>query len=102
MANTNGQKKGIIRRVQDWWYGLSENQQIGLVCGVWFLDGILYGSYGMKIHKDKQAKEIAAHAAAQGYLMGQSDAYKEIAQNPYKQMEIGMKRLEQQGIAKKF
>lgn len=95
-------KKGIIQRVKDWWNDRSYGEQLAMVVGIWTLDGVLWGSYFTKCYKDQQAVKIAQDAEQKGYLQGKMDAYKEIAQNPYQQIDLGFKRLEQQGKAKKF
>lgn len=91
-----------IARVKDWWNGLTSDQQWLCVVGLWTFDGALFGSLITAKHKDKQIEQAEKIGASKGYILGQIDAYKEIAQNPYKQMDVGMKRLEQQGKATRF
>lgn len=91
-----------IARVKDWWNGLTSDQQWLCVVGLWTFDGALFGSLITAKHKDKQIEQAEKIGASKGYILGQIDAYKDVAQNPYKQMELGMTRLEQQGKAKHF
>jgi len=102
MAATREKKDNIFTRVRNWWNGLSNDQQWLCVTGIWTIDGLLWGSYLTAKHKDKQIAKAEELGATKGYILGQIDAYKEIASNPYAQMDIGMKRLEQQGKAKHF
>lgn len=102
MENRNAKKLGPIARVKNWWNGLSNDQQWACVVGLWTVDGLLWGSYLTARHKDKQIVKAEQIGATKGYILGQMDAYKEMAQNPMTQMDIGMRRLEQQGKAKHF
>lgn len=95
-------KKNVFTKVKDWWQGLTNDQQWLCVVGLWTVDGLLWGSYLTTKKMSKQIIKAEQIGATKGYILGQMDAYKEMAQNPYSQMDIGMKRLEQQGIAKKF
>lgn len=103
MGNQNQEKKpNIFKRVKNWWDGLTADQQWLCVTGLWTVDGLLWGSYLTARHYDKKMTKVEQVGACKGYVLGQIDAYKEMAQNPYAMMDAGMKRLEQQGIAKKF
>lgn len=103
MGNQNQEKKpNIFKRVKNWWDGLTTDQQWLCVTGLWTVDGLLWGSYLTAKHYDKKMTKVEQVGAYKGYVLGQIDAYKEMAQNPYAMMDAGMKRLEQQGIAKKF
>lgn len=74
------QKRGPIKRLKDWWDGLTYNQQLGIVVGIWTLDGFLFGTEITAAHKNKQMKQAVHIAKAEGYINGQMDAYKEMAQ----------------------
>lgn len=102
MENQDKKEKNIIKRVKNWWNGMSPDHQWMCVVGIWTIDGLLWGSYLTARHKDKQIAKADQIGQAKGYIMGQMDAYKEMASNPYGMMNAGMKKLEQQGIAKKF
>lgn len=96
------EKKNIFRRMKDRWDGLTNDQQWACVVGIWTLDGLLWGSYLTARYKDKQIAKAEEIGAYKGYICGQMDAYKELAQNPYQHTNNGTNRLERQNIAKKF
>ena len=102
MATEQKKERNPFKRVRNWWNGLTNDQQWLCVTGIWTLDGLLWGSYFTAKHMDKKVTKAEQIGAAKGYVLGQIDAYKEIAQNPYGMMEAGMKRLEQQGKVTKF
>ena len=82
---------------------MSDDERTWLkIVAIWTADGAMIGTAITGALKNRQMKRIADQSLATGYIQGKMDAYKEIAQNPYTQMDIGMKRLEQKGIAKKF
>lgn len=96
-------KPSIFQRAKNWWNGLTNDQQWLCVTGLWTIDGLLWGSYLTAVHKNKQIEKAEQVGACKGYVIGQIDAYKEMAQsNPYAMMDSGMKKLEQQGKVKKF
>ena len=99
---TKQKKPNVFRRVQNWWNGLTNDQQWLCCVGLWTVDGLLWGSYLTARHYDKKMTKVEQVGACKGYVLGQIDAYKEMAQNPYAMMDTGMKRLEQQGKATKF
>ena len=102
MATEQKKERNPFKRISNWWNGLTRDQQWLCCVGLWTVDGLLWGSYLTARHKDKQIAKAEEIGATKGYILGQIDAYKDIAQNPYKQMDVGMKRLEQQGKAKHF
>lgn len=82
------EKKGVLKKVNDWWDGLSFNTQLGITCGVWFIDGLLWGSLISDIKKVKQLKTAEASGAVKGYCLGQIDAYRDIATtNPFNNLK---------------
>lgn len=97
-------KDNIFRRIKRWWKEeLTSDERTWLkIVGIWTVDGVMIGTAVTGAVKNKQMKKAVDRSLAVGYIQGQMDAYKEIAQNPYSQMDIGMKRLEQQGKAKRF
>lgn len=105
MENQNQEKKpNIFKRIKRWWKeDLDQDTRDWFkVVGIWTVDGALFGSCitaGVMAKKANKAIKTGVYA---GYYQGRLDAYKEMAQNPYAMMDTGMKRLEQQGIAKKF
>lgn len=101
-TRTTEKKPNVFKRVKNWWNGLTNDQQWLIVTGIWTVDGLLWGSYLTARHKDKQIAKAEEIGAYKGYICGQMDAYKEMASNPYGMMDAGMKKLEKQGIAKKF
>ena len=97
-------KPNIFKRIKRWWKeDLDQDTRDWLkIVGLWTVDGAMIGSCitaGVMAKKANKAVKTGVYA---GYYQGQLDAYKEMAQNPYAMMDAGMKRLEQQGIAKKF
>lgn len=97
-------KPNIFKRIKHWWKEelTEDDRDIFKIAGIWCVDGALWGTLITAVVKDRKIKKVAENAAVAGYQMGQIDAYKEIAKNPYGMMDAGMKRLEQQGKAKKF
>ena len=41
---TTVKKEGPIKRIKNWWHNLTESEQLAVICGVWFVDGLLIGS----------------------------------------------------------
>ena len=81
-------ERNPVKKVINWWNGLSFSTQLWITCGVWFADGLLYGSAIANIKNNKKIKKAAEVGAAQGYMLGQVDAYKDIAsQNPFKDIK---------------
>lgn len=96
-------KKSFVQKIKDKWNSLSEDEKDWTkITAIWTFDGLLWGTLITSIVKDAKTKKIAKNCAAAGYIQGQMDAYKEMAQNPYKQMDMAMRRLEQQGKVTKF
>lgn len=75
----NKKEKNPIKKLARWWDGLSFNTQVWITCGLWFADGLLWGSAISDIKNTKKANKAAIGAACSGYMMGQADAYKEMA-----------------------
>ena len=103
MENRN-KKENVFKRIKRWWKEeLDDDERTWLkVVAIWTVDGAMIGTAITGAVKNNQMKKAVNHSLATGYIQGKLDAYKEIAQNPYTQMDIGMKRLEQQGKAKRF
>lgn len=97
-------KPNIFKRIKRWWKeDLTSDERTWLkIVGIWTIDGAMIGTAITGAVKNKQMKKAVDVSLASGYIQGKLDAYKEIAQNPYMQMDLGMKRLEQQGKARKF
>ena len=97
-------KPNVFKRIKHWWKEelTEDDRDIFKIAGIWCVDGALWGTLITAVVKDKKIKKVAENAAVAGYQMGQIDAYKEMAQNPYSMMDVGMRKLEQQGKAKKF
>lgn len=97
------QKKNIFGKVKDWWKNLDEADQMGFkIAGVWFFDGLVFGSVFTAVRKNRQMKNVAKISASKGYMEGRMDSYREIIQDPYFQMNNGMNKLEKQGKAQRF
>lgn len=97
-------KPNVFQKIKNWWkYSLTQDDRdIIKISGIWFVDGIIWGTAiatGVCASKAKKASNVSAAA---GYIQGKMDAYKEMAQNPYGMMDAGMRKLEQQGKAKRF
>lgn len=97
-------KENVFSKIKRWWKEeLSEDERTWLkIVGIWTIDGAMLGTAITGAVKNKQIKKTAIRAAEMGYTQGQIDAYKEMAQNPYFMMDAGMRKLEQQGKAKRF
>lgn len=91
-----------ITRVKDWWNGLTSDQQWLCVVGLWTFDGALFGSLITAKHKDKQIEQAEKIGATNGYILGQIDAYKDIAQNPYKTIDKAISIGEKNGTVKRI
>ena len=101
MAETR--KKNIFKRIRDKWNELDQETRDWLkVVGIWTVDGYLFGRIVSEYKTQKRLNNIRDAALGVGYMTGKVDAYKEMAMSPYKQMDNGMKRLEQMGKATKF
>lgn len=102
--NTNEKKPNIFKRIKRWWKeDLTEDDRDAFkIAGIWCVDGAIWGSLITTIVIGNKAKKATNVAAAAGYINGKLDAYKEMAQNPYGMMDAGMRKLEQQGKAKRF
>lgn len=74
-------ERNPIKRVKRWWNGLTNDQQWMCVVGLWTVDGLLWGSFLTAAHKDKQIAKAEEIGAYKGYICGQMDAYKEMAQH---------------------
>ena len=72
------------------------------IVAIWTADGALIGTAITGAIKNKQMEKAVKVAQSKGYLEGTLDAYKELARDPYFQMDNSMRKLEQQGKAKKF
>ena len=101
------EKQSIFKRIKHWWKEelTEDDRDVFKIAGIWCFDGALWGSLITAGIKNAKNKNKIANAIVAGYLQGQTDAYKDMAQNnmnPYRQMDMGMRRLEKQGIAKKF
>ena len=103
MENQSKPKPNVFKRIKCWWKKLDQNDRDWLkILGIWTVDGAMIGSCITASVMAKKAKKAVETGVYSGYYLGQLHAYKEMAQNPYTQMDAGMKRLEQQGKATKF
>ena len=102
--NEKEKKPNIFKRLKRWWKEdlTEDDRDIFKIAGIWCLDGALFGSIITGAVAGGKAKKMQKQALAAGYIQGQMDAYKEMAQNPYGMMDAGIKKLELQGKAKKF
>ena len=101
MGNTQ-KKPNVFKRAKNWWNSLTDDQRWLCVTGLWAFDGFLFGSLITTSCMEKKVNKAEQIGACKGYVIGQIDAYKEIAKDPYIQMDIGMKRLESQNKVTKF
>lgn len=100
MANN---KRGFIQKVKDYWNSLSGYDKTWIAAvGVWTVDGFLIGSAITAAKKNKEIKKLSEAAYFMGAQDGKIAAYRDMASNPYQMMDIGMRKLEQQGKAKHF
>lgn len=84
-------KENVFKKIKRWWKEdlTEDDRDIFKIAGIWFVDGTLLGTLITTCAKDRKIKKVANQAIAAGYLQGQMDAYKEMAQNPqYKQVGI--------------
>ena len=96
-------KKSFVQKIKDKWNSLSQDEKDWTkITAIWTFDGILWGSIFTAISAERKMKKVANTAAAAGYIQGQMDAYRDMAQNPYKQMDMAMRQLEKQGKVTKF
>lgn len=97
-------KQNIFQKIKNWWkYTLTEDDRdIFKIAGIYALDGAMIGAAVTAAVKNVKTQKLVNNALAVGYIQGQMDTYKELAQNPYGMMNSGMKILEQQGKATKF
>jgi len=105
MENQSQEKKpNIFKRIKRWWKeDLDQDTRDWLkIVGIWTVDGAAIGSCITASVMAKKANKAIKTGVYSGYYLGQLNAYKEMAQNPYAQMDAGMKRLEQQGKVTKF
>lgn len=98
---TKQKKPNVFRRVQNWWNGLTNDQQWLCCVGLWTVDGLLWGSYLTARHYDKKMTKVEQVGACKGYVLGKIDAYKEMAQNPYKAVDNAIKIGEKNGTIKR-
>ena len=97
-------KQNVFQKIKRWWKEELNDDERGWmkIVAIWTLDGAMIGTAITGAVKNRQMKKVTDRSLATGYIEGKMDAYREIAQNPYTQMNVGMKRLEQQGKVRKF
>jgi len=102
--NENEKKPNIFKRLKHWWKEdlTEDDRDIFKIAGIWCLDGALFGTLITGAVVGNKSKKMQKQVLAAGYIQGQMDAYKEMAQNSYGMMDAGMRKLEMQGKAKKF
>ena len=102
--NEKEKKPNIFKRLKRGWKEdlTEDDRDIFQIAGIWCLDGALFGTLITGAVVGNKSKKMQKQALAAGYIQGQMDAYKEMAQNPYGMMDAGMRKLEMQGKAKKF
>ena len=93
----NEKKPNIFKRLKRWWKEdlTEDDRDIFKIAGIWCLDGALFGTLITGAVVGNKSKKMQKQALAAGYIQGQMDAYKEMAQNPYnavnKAVSIGEK-----------
>lgn len=88
-TNIPTKKKGIVNRLKNWFDGLSVNQQLGILCGTWFVAGLSWGSLISDVSNAKRQQKVTNLAYDVGTLQGRSDAYKEMAMNnPFNNLTV--------------
>lgn len=97
-------KQGFFSKVKHWWKETltEEDRDNFKIAGIYAFDGTLFGCAITTIIKNRKAKKTNDALICAGYIQGKLDAYKEMAQNPYQQIDTGFKRLEKQGKTVKF
>lgn len=97
-------KKSVFGKIKDWWKSLDTDTRDWLkITAIWTVDGALIGGGIVAGIVGKKTEEAVKTAAVAGYLEGKMDAYREmIRENPYIQMDIGMKKLDRQGKVTHF
>lgn len=96
-------KKNIFTRIKDKWNELDEDTKDWTkITAIWTFDGLLWGSIITAIRKEKKMVRVAKNCAAAGYIQGQMDAYKEMAQNPYRTVNRMIDAGEKNGTMKRI
>lgn len=73
-----------IKKLNEWWDGLGFNKQLYITCGIWALDGVLWGKAISDVINEKKMKKSMEGAYILGKKDGNIEAYKEMAQtNPF-------------------
>ena len=83
----NNKKRGPVQAVKDWWNRRTFGEQLACVCGIWCLDGILWGAAITSAVKDKKAVKIANYAYSEGLKDGKLNAYKDIVMEAYEKTQ---------------
>ena len=82
--NEKEKKPNIFKRLKRWWKEdlTEDDRDIFKLAGIWCLDGALFGTLITGAVVGNKSKKMQKQALAAGYIQGQMDAYKEMAQNP--------------------
>ena len=97
------EKKNIFTRIKEGWQELDKETKTWIkAIGIWTFDGYLFGRLVSEYKQKKAVNNMKEAALGVGYMTGLKDAYRDMAMNPYHQMDNSMKRLEQQGKVTKF
>ena len=110
MSNDNNpiivqiKKPNVFQRIKRWWKeNLSEEErEIFKISGIFMADGMLIGAAIASGAYEQKMKKVAKNQYAVGYVEGSINAYREVAKNPYIQMDAAWNKLEAQGKVRKF
>ena len=102
--NEKEKKPNIFKRLKRWWKEdlTEDDRDIFKLAGIWCLDGALFGTLITGAVVGNKSKKMQKQALAAGYIQGQMDAYKEMAQNPYNAVNKAVAVGEKNGTMKRI
>lgn len=96
-------KKSIFQKVKDYWKSIPQYDRDWIkLMGVFGLEtSVITGAIVTTVMDKRRVKDMTI-AYQMGTLDGQMNAYRDMAQNPYRMMDTGMKVLDKQGKVTHF
>ena len=96
-------KKSVWQKVKDNWNSLSQYDRDWIkAVAIWTVDGALVGGMINGIAWRNKWKKDVNVAYSMGLVDGQMNAYRDLAQNPIRMMDAGMKALDKRGKVTHF